>query len=49
MNDRTETKTNEQQESFRDRLATVDAKGKRKWVFAQKPVGRYYNIRTCVR
>lgn len=35
-------------ESFRDRLATVDAKGKRKWVFAQKPKGRLYNIRTWV-
>jgi cytochrome c oxidase accessory protein FixG len=44
----TETKTKEQEESFRDRLATVDAKGKRKWVFAQKPAGRFYNIRTWV-
>jgi cytochrome c oxidase accessory protein FixG len=35
-------------ESFRDRLATVDAKGKRKWIFAQKPAGRFYNIRTWV-
>jgi cytochrome c oxidase accessory protein FixG len=35
-------------ESFRDHLATVDAKGKRKWVFAQKPKGRFYNIRTWV-
>jgi len=35
-------------ESFRDRLATVDAKGKRKWVFAQKPKGKFYNIRTIV-
>jgi cytochrome c oxidase accessory protein FixG len=35
-------------ESFRDRLATVDAKGKRKWVFAQKPAGRFYNVRTAV-
>ncbi len=35
-------------ESFRDRIATVDAKGKRKWVFAQKPEGRFYNIRTWV-
>jgi cytochrome c oxidase accessory protein FixG len=34
--------------SFRDSLATVDAKGKRKWVFAQKPKGRFYNIRTWV-
>jgi cytochrome c oxidase accessory protein FixG len=42
-------KTDEQQtESFRDRLATVDAKGKRNWVFAHKPKGRFYNIRTIV-
>ena len=36
------------QGSFRDRIATVDASGKRKWVFAQKPVGRLYNLRTWV-
>jgi len=35
-------------ESFRDRLATVDAKGKRKWIFAQKPKGKFYNTRTLV-
>jgi cytochrome c oxidase accessory protein FixG len=35
-------------ESFRDRIATVDAKGKRKWIFAQKPKGKFYNIRTWV-
>lgn len=35
-------------DSFRDRIATVDAKGKRKWVFAQKPKGRFYNTRTLV-
>jgi cytochrome c oxidase accessory protein FixG len=35
-------------ESFRDRLATVDAKGKRKWVYAQKPKGRFYSTRTWV-
>lgn len=34
--------------SFRDRIATVDEKGKRKWVFAQKPKGKFYNIRTWV-
>lgn len=44
----TETKTPQQQESFRDRIATVDAKGKRKWVYAQKPRGKFYNIRTWV-
>lgn len=38
----------EMNESFRDRIATVDAKGKRKWVFAQKPKGKFYNIRTWV-
>lgn len=35
-------------ESFRDHLATVDKKGKRKWVFAQKPKGRFYSVRTLV-
>ncbi|MFM9910577.1 MAG: 4Fe-4S binding protein, partial [Chitinophagaceae bacterium] len=34
--------------SFRDRISTVDEKGKRKWVFAQKPQGKFYNIRTWV-
>jgi len=48
-----ETKTFEQaetlhDESYRDRLATVDAKGKRKWVYAQKPKGKFYNVRTWV-
>lgn len=33
-------------ESFRDHLATVDARGKRKWVFAQKPSGVYYKLRS---
>ena len=34
-------------ESFRDRIATVDEKGKRKWVYAQKPPkGKFYSIRT---
>ncbi len=42
------TTNSSDQASFRDRLATVDAKGKRKWVFAQKPKGRFYNIRTLV-
>lgn len=34
-------------ESFRDRIATVDEKGRRKWVYAYKPPkGKFYNIRT---
>lgn len=32
--------------SFRDRLATVDDTGKRKWIFAQKPKGKFYRART---
>ncbi|HLG39555.1 MAG TPA: cytochrome c oxidase accessory protein CcoG [Chitinophagaceae bacterium] len=35
-------------ESFRDQVATVDARGKRKWIHAQKPKGKFYNIRTWV-
>jgi len=33
-------------EAFRDRIATVDETGKRKWIFAHKPKGKFYNIRT---
>jgi cytochrome c oxidase accessory protein FixG len=40
--------TGAEKESFRDRIATVDAKGKRKWIYAQKPKGKLYNIRTWV-
>lgn len=39
---------NKPSEAFRDRLATVDEKGKRNWVYAQKPKGKFYNIRTWV-
>lgn len=35
-------------DSFRDRLSTMDAKGKQKWVYAQQPKGRLYNMRTVV-
>ena len=35
-------------ESFRDSLATVDKSGKRKWIYAQKPSGRFYRYRTIV-
>jgi len=33
---------------FRDRIATVDNKGKRKWVFAKKPKGKLFNWRRFV-
>lgn len=35
-------------ESFRDRIATVDASGHRKWVYAQRPAGWFYNLRTYI-
>ncbi len=34
--------------SFRDHLATVDETGRRKWVFAQKPKGKWYNRRSYI-
>ncbi len=34
--------------SFRDKVATVDQKGKRIWVFPHMPEGRLYNARTLV-
>lgn len=34
------------QESFRDRMATVDEEGKRKWVFPKMPKGKLYNFRS---
>ena len=30
---------------FRDSLTTVDSQGKRKWVYAKKPAGAYFNRR----
>lgn len=34
-------------ESFRDKVATVDKKGKRVWIFPQQPAGKLYNLRTA--
>ncbi|MEY4465558.1 MAG: hypothetical protein RLZZ465_1188, partial [Bacteroidota bacterium] len=31
----------DEHDSFRDRAATIDEQGKRKWVFAYKPRGRF--------
>ncbi len=33
-------------EKFRDTIGTVDASGKRIWIYPKKPAGRYYNART---
>ncbi len=32
-------------ESFRDTIATVDEDGKRTWIFAKKPSGKWFNKR----
>jgi len=32
-------------ENFRDKISTVDEKGKRIWVFAKKPFGKWFNKR----
>jgi cytochrome c oxidase accessory protein FixG len=34
--------------SFRDKVATVDQKGKRIWMFPHKPHGKLYNARTWI-
>ena len=35
-------------EAYRDKIATVDKKGKRIWIYPKKPKGRFYNARTYV-
>lgn len=41
-------KDKEAEEGFRDRIATVDEKGKRIWVYPKKPKGRLTNYRGIV-
>ena len=41
-------KTQLQEESFRDSLATVTQEGKRKWIFPKKPGGKFYTARTIL-
>lgn len=38
----------EAEKSFRDSIATVNEKGRRIWVFAKKPKGRFFNYRKWV-
>jgi hypothetical protein len=38
----------EEEEAFRDRIATVNEEGKRVWIFAKKPKGPYFNKRKIV-
>ncbi|MDO8367211.1 MAG: cytochrome c oxidase accessory protein CcoG [Saprospiraceae bacterium] len=38
----------EDNEEYRDHISTVDAQGKRIWLYPKKPSGRFYNMRTWV-
>ena len=38
----------QEQENFRDSIATIDEQGKRNFIHPQKPKGRYTNYRTYV-
>ena len=38
----------QENENFRDSIGTVNAEGKRAWVFPKKPSGKYYTRRTLV-
>lgn len=42
------TKTSTKEEAFRDSMATVDAQGKRVWIYPRKPKGRYHYWRIAV-
>jgi len=41
-----DTNNEEQKESFRDSIATIGKDGKRVWIYAQKPKGKLYNLRS---
>jgi len=38
----------EDEEIYRDKIATVDSSGKRIWIYPKKPKGRFYNYRKYV-
>jgi cytochrome c oxidase accessory protein FixG len=40
--------TPEGNQNFRDSIATINKEGKRNWIFAQQPKGKFYNARTIV-
>jgi len=39
---------NNKDESFRDSIATINKEGKREWIYAQKPKGKLYNLRSIL-
>ena len=44
----TQPKGHIKDENFRDSIATIDEEGKRNWIYAQRPKGKYYNARTLL-
>jgi cytochrome c oxidase accessory protein FixG len=42
------TDLDEEHETFRNALASVHADGRRKWIYARQPAGRFYRARTFV-
>ena len=44
----TQPKGHIKEENFRDSIATIDEEGKRNWIYAQRPKGKYYNARTLL-
>ena len=38
----------EEHETFRNELASVARDGRRKWIYARQPSGRFYRARTVV-
>ena len=43
-----DTLIKEEDQKFRNELATVTKEGKRKWIYPKKPSGRFYNARNIV-
>ncbi len=39
---------NDQKQSFRDRIVTMNEEGRRNWVYANQPKGKFYTARTIV-
>jgi cytochrome c oxidase accessory protein FixG len=48
MTTTTDTDVEEAHQQFRDALASVRRDGRRRWIYARKPSGRYYRARTLV-
>ena len=40
--------TDKPKDNFRDKISTIDEKGKRVWIYPKKPRGPFYNTRTLV-